>query len=320
MTDAATRPRLPGIDVLRGAAVGAMIVYHFAWDLRFFGLIATDIINHPFWMAFARSIAGTFLLLSGVSLALMARGGREVGFDQGFLRRLGVIGGAALLVTIATWIAFPQSFIFFGILHCIAFSSLLALPFLRLPPPAAGLAGALILALPFLFTHPVFDAPLLQWIGLGTRMPLTNDYVPVFPWSGLALLGVALGKLIAARPPGWLAAAPGKALGLIGRAGRWSLPIYLVHQPVLMAILYLAALGLSPAGSADGDTLEFRRACQESCRQSGGDGPMCERYCACAESDIKKAELWTPLLRNGLTTRQQSQINAITDACHARAW
>jgi uncharacterized membrane protein len=316
MTDAASRQRLPGIDVLRGAAVAAMIVYHFAWDLRFFGLIATDIINHPAWMGFARSIAGTFLLLSGVSLALMARGG----FDRGtFLRRLGVIGGAALLVTIATWIAFPQSFIFFGILHCIAFSSVLALPFLRLPPLAAGLAGAAIVALPFVVAHPVFDAPLLQWIGLGTRLPMTNDYVPVFPWSGLALVGVALGRLIAERPPGWLAAAPGQALGFVARAGRWSLPVYLIHQPVLMAILYLAALGLSPSGIADGNTLEFRRACQDSCRQTGSDAPICERYCACAETDIKKAELWTPLLRNGLTTRQQSQVNAITDACYARA-
>jgi uncharacterized membrane protein len=316
MTDAATRPRLPGIDVLRGIAVAAMIVYHFAWDLRFFGLIATDIVNHPGWMAFARAIAGTFLLLSGVSLALMARRA----FDRtAFLRRLGLIGGAAALVTLATWIAMPNAFIFFGILHCIAVSSVLALPFLRLPPAATALAAAAIFALPYFFWHPVFDTPLLQWLGLGTRLPQTNDYVPLFPWFGVALAGVALGRVIGAAPPGVLAAEPAPALKPVAKAGRWSLPIYLIHQPVLLAILYLAALGLTPSGSADTTTLEFRRACRETCRQTGGEAGLCERYCACAEEDIRKAELWTPLLRNALDARQQSRISTITEACEARA-
>ncbi len=73
----AARQRLPGIDILRGVAVAAMIIYHFAWDLRFFGLIQTEIVSHPLWMAFARAVAGSFLILSGVSLALMARDGLD---------------------------------------------------------------------------------------------------------------------------------------------------------------------------------------------------------------------------------------------------
>lgn len=315
MTEA-PRQRLPGIDILRGAAVAAMILYHFAWDLRFFGLIATDIVSHPFWMAFARTIAGTFLFLSGVSLALMARDGLD---RDAFLRRFALIAGAALLVTLATWLALPQGFIFFGILHCIAVSSLVALPLLRLPLPFVVAAAAAILATPLLFSHPLFDAPLLQWLGLGTRTPVANDYVPVFPWTGLALLGVAAGRRIAADPPAWLGLRPTGAMNLVAEAGRRSLPIYLVHQPVLMAALYLASLGLAPSNAIDATTREFRSSCASSCRQAGGGQELCSRYCACAETEIKQAELWTPLMRNALTARQQQQIAGITETCEVRS-
>ena len=107
-----------------------MIVYHFSWDLSFLQLIATNILQVPAWRWFARGIAGSFLILAGFGLTLAhARGFRRAPF----LRRLMKVGGAALAVTLVTYFAFPESYIFFGILHCIAVSSVLALPFLRLP-------------------------------------------------------------------------------------------------------------------------------------------------------------------------------------------
>jgi uncharacterized membrane protein len=307
--------RLPGIDVLRGIAVAAMIIFHFAWDLRFFGFIETNISQHPFWANFARAIAGSFLILSGISLVLLTRDG----FDpKKFLRRLGVIGGAALLVTIVTFFWMTQAFIFFGILHCIALSSVLALPFLRLPVVVTAGAAAAVFVLPFVFTHPVFDMPWLQWLGLGTRLPVTNDYVPVFPWFALALAGVAIGRMIAAAPPAWLQDKPEGALAFTAEAGRWSLPIYLLHQPVLMALVGAASLAI-PASGPDRNTVEFRQACQASCVKAGETVEMCQRYCTCSEGDIRKAELWTPLLRNNLTARQQQQVTAITERCQASA-
>jgi uncharacterized membrane protein len=315
MNEAGSHARLPGIDVLRGVAVAAMIVYHFTWDLRYFGLIQTDVVNHPFWHNFARAIAGSFLLLSGLSLALMTQGG----FDRTkFLRRFGIIAGAALLVTVATYLAMPNAFVFFGVLHCIALSSLLALPFLRLPVIVTAAVALIVFALPFLFTHAAFDAPLLQWIGLGTLVPITNDYVPLFPWFAVALAGVAIGKLIAAASPAWLKGEPAGAMAVTARAGRLSLPIYLIHQPILMALVGAASLAM-PLSGPDKNTLDFRAACFDSCRKAGGAADFCPRYCACSEDDIKKAELWTPLMRNGLTTRQQTQVTAITEACQARA-
>ncbi len=310
-----SNPRLPGIDVLRGLAVIAMIAYHAAWDLKFFGLIETDIIRHPFWSNFARTIAGSFLLLSGISLVLLTRNG----FDRSrFLKRLALIGGAAVLVTAATVLTTPNAFIFFGILHSIALSSVLALPFLRLPVPVTASVALMVFSLPFMFTNAMFDQPLLQWIGLGTRVPVTNDYVPLFPWLALALAGVVIGKGIAAAPPAWLSAEPKGANAFIARSGRASLPIYLLHQPVLMALIGAVSLAM-PASGPDKVTVEFRQACQQSCLKAGETAGVCTTYCTCSEADIRKAELWTPLLRNNLTARQQQQVTAITEQCQAKA-
>src|SRR5687768_1672935 len=81
-------PRLPLIDAARGAAILAMVVYHFSWDLRFFGFIAADVAGGLGWRVFARLIAGAFLFLVGVSLVLATQGG----FDRArYLRRLGII-------------------------------------------------------------------------------------------------------------------------------------------------------------------------------------------------------------------------------------
>ena len=185
-----TRPRWPAIDVARGVAIAAMVVYHFAWDLSFVRLIATDIVGHPAWQLFARTIAASFLVLVGIGLALGHGDGVRW---RSYLRRLAVITGAALAITLVTRFAFPDEYIFFGILHCIALSSLLALPFLRAPTAVLAVAAAFCFAAPFLFTAPALDEPYLDWLGLGSSAPVTNDYVPVFPWFGWVLVGLAGG-------------------------------------------------------------------------------------------------------------------------------
>jgi uncharacterized membrane protein len=317
MSDTPTLPRhrLQGLDVLRGIAVCAMILYHFTWDLKFFRFIEIDVVNHWFWAGFARAIAGSFLLISGVSLALAAADGLD---RAKFLRRLAVVGGAAALVTVGTWMSMPDAFIFFGILHCIALGSVLALPFLRLPVWLTAAVATLVFALPYAFTHPLFNQSLLRWIGLGTIPPITNDYVPLFPWFALVLAGVVLGRLISAAPPRALMVHPGKSLDWIGRAGRYSLPIYLVHQPVLLAFLGALAIA-TPTAEPDRVTRDFRIACEDSCAKAGGEAAFCMRYCTCAEADIRKAELWKPLIASQLTTAQSERLKVITDQCTAAA-
>ena len=126
----AREPRIAAIDIARGLALVAMAVYHFAWDLEFFGYAVPGTTLQPEWKYFARAIASSFLMLVGISLVL----GHQHGLNmRAFGIRLSKVALAAGLISLVTWVAMPGGFIFFGILHSIALGSVLALAFLKLP-------------------------------------------------------------------------------------------------------------------------------------------------------------------------------------------
>ncbi|WP_158626051.1 heparan-alpha-glucosaminide N-acetyltransferase [Arsenicitalea aurantiaca] len=311
--DLAPTPRVGLIDALRGAAITGMIVYHLAWDLSYFWFIAVDVSTDPGWVAFARLLVGIFLFLVGASLVLAH--GRGIRW-RAFFKRFAMLVGAALLISIATFVIFPQSFVFFGILHAIALLSLLALPFLRAHPGIVlGLAVASI-ALPFLFRDAAFDTKWLAWIGLWEEVPVTNDLVPVFPWFGVVLLGVlatraalATGfaeRLARVRPSG-----PAfKGLVLLGR---WSLVIYLIHQPILLGILYPAAQVLAPA--AGRQEAEFLTSCEASCAATRGDAVACAAYCGCSLQTVIEDDLWAAIAIDNPGDEQTAALGRITGQC-----
>ncbi|WP_201864527.1 DUF1624 domain-containing protein [Microvirga soli] len=300
------------IDVARGLAILAMIVYHFSWDLSFLQLIETNILQVPAWRWFARCIAGSFLMLSGLGLVLA----HAKGFHGGaFLKRLLKVGGAALAVTIATYFAFPDSYIFFGILHCIAVSGVLALPFLRLHPIVTLAAGILCLVAPHLLTSPALDAPWLDWLGLGAADPVTNDYVPIFPWFGLVLLGVAAGRLLLARQE-TMSLAGWRSKGLSSRlliwAGRKSLPIYLTHQIILLAILYGVLQIVGPNRMAEAQP--FMIQCEATCLQNA-QPQTCRTLCSCTVETLRQTDLWQKVLNNTTTPEDQTRISRAAQQC-----
>ena len=100
------------------------------------------------------------------------------------------------------------------------------------------------LVLPWLVQHPFFDTPFTNWVGLVTRKPVTEDYVPVLPWLGVMLWGLAAGQWLLAHRPGVLAGAVPAVLRPLALLGRWPLSFYMLHQPVFIgAILGGRALG-----------------------------------------------------------------------------
>jgi uncharacterized membrane protein len=314
--------RIAALDLLRGLAILAMIAYHLIWDLAFFGLIGPATQRHPLlWLAGA-VIAASFLAISGMALSLLhATAGAARDFRERFLRRLAIVGGAALLVTLGTILAMGDAFVRFGILHCIALSSLLALPFLAMPRWVAAVAAIVLWVLPPLTGWPAFGADWLSWTGLGDRVPPTVDHVPVAPFGGFVLAGVAIAPWLAPRLAAWPSGP--RAIGLLGR---WSLPIYLIHQPILFAVLWLAttlgaAMAPSPAGlqpATDLDTREFRRTCRESCRQAGSTAEICERTCGCVERDLRAQDLWRVLMASESGARDP-RVQAVVQACSRAA-
>jgi len=238
---------------MRGLALVWMAIFHFCFDLSHFGLIEADFYRDPLWTVQRTCILSLFLLCAGAGQAV-ATAQRQTW--QRFWRRWAQVAGCALLVSVATYFMFGPRFIYFGVLHGMAVMLIVA----RLSAPLGKWLwplGAVALALPWLFQHPLFDSPWLNWTGLVTHKPATEDHVPLLPWLGVMWWGMGLTQWLLRQGPAWLQGRshsddnsgkgrrPGLSLtGALAGLGRWSLSFYMLHQPVLMGAL-LAWMWLS---------------------------------------------------------------------------
>lgn len=223
---AAPPQRVAWIDRARGVALVAMIVYHASYDLALFGVVEWRVSSAPAWRGFAMLIAASFIALSGLSLALSARGGIRW---TAFLRRLILLVAAAAAVTAGTWFAMGTP-VTFGILHAIALFSVLALPFLRAPSWVPAVLAVAVFLVPFAVQSEAFSTPLLYPLGLDPTPIPSFDYEPIFPWFAAMLAGIAATPFLPT-------ARSGAAGDVLARMGRHSLAIYLLHQPILFGLL-----------------------------------------------------------------------------------
>jgi uncharacterized membrane protein len=242
------RERFWEIDALRGIAVVAMVLYHFSYDLAYFGLFDVGFFRSGLGLNTGRMIGGSFIFLAGLSLTLSygrATVARPLGgklFRKYLARGLRIIS-YGLVITLLTWIFLPNEMIVFGILHLIGASIILAYPFLTLKLPNVVL-GAACIAVGFLLRGLDVDSPWLVWLGTDPTFFML-DYWPIFPWFGVILFGVAAGNALygdrrkQAAPP----TPRPQAVRPLAFLGRHSLVVYLVHQPVLLAALILLGVG-----------------------------------------------------------------------------
>jgi uncharacterized membrane protein len=233
------------VDALRGVAILTMVIYHFVFDLTFFGYYGVNVFTGG-WRIFGRIPAVLFLLLVGVSLAIAesrARASSKKVPTPIYVTRGLKIFAWGLVITIASWLYLGQPVILFGILHLIGAATILAIPFLRRQHPYAWLfLSIVIIAAGIRLNANPVETPWLMVFGLVPARLYQLDYFPLLPWFGVVLAGVALGQIFfpAGRRrfelPDW-----GDCPGLrqLSWAGERSLLIYLLHQPILFALLYL---------------------------------------------------------------------------------
>lgn len=303
----AQRPRYPLIDAARGVAIIAMVVFHVAWDLYFLGFSVIDISTDPVWTAFQKTIVTSFLALAGVSLWFGH--GRGIRW-RSIWRREAILVAAALAVSAGTWLAFGDYFAFFGVLHAIALFSLLALPFLRVKPLVTAAIGVAVIIAPLLVTHPLMRERWLAWIGFWPLSPSTADIVPVFPWFGVVLLGLAAAKALDGRSF-WTLSAP-RWLAIMGR---WSLVIYLLHQPLLYGGLYGLSL-LMPPPNVERQAEDFVQSCRTTRLETSSDALAAERYCGCALEQVATDNMWEMLTRER-TAQEETELQAMMGLCEA---
>ncbi len=281
----ANRQRRQAIDVYRGVAIVAMAAYHATWDLNYYRIIEVGIGVDAQWFTIQRSILTAFLLLVGAGLWLAHKNGIDW---RKFWRREAILVAAALGVSAVTWFQFGDYFAYFGVLHAIALSSLLALPLVRAPLWAAIGVAIGVLFLPAVFSSELFNTRWLAWIGFFTAVPETADLVPMFPWFGVVLLGL-IGMRLGEAAPAFTWSSRAIWARTLAWIGRWSLIIYLVHQPLLFGIITPIAGWIDEAQRAKFDA--FAMSCEASCGEAN-DGPYCKRYCSCALDVMIRDNLW----------------------------
>jgi uncharacterized membrane protein len=241
MNKAGGAQRIWEVDFLRGLSIILMVGYHLLFDLgEFRGLksflgFSTDLAS-PAWTAAQLFFAALFVILSGISSTLSRSNVRRG------LRLLAV----SLLVTVATYLFDPASAVWFGILQCLAVSILVYGAVFGKARPAACVAwGALVVglaaALPAVKKALVVRFDWLLPFGIHSPSFSSFDYFPLIPWLGVFLIGAALGKSVYSAGRSLLAWR--LPVTFVNVAGRHSLLIYIVHQPVIMGILYLLGHG-----------------------------------------------------------------------------
>jgi len=222
-----TSTRDSALDLMRGIAIIMMIAFHFIYDLNSFGFSQIPLFTH--WAGIAWRCLIVFLFLSAVGISLVIAHGEGIKFKK-FLKRLMYLGIAALFISAGTYVMFPDGWVYFGILHLIWFSTIIAISFINLPKTSLLIAALILVG-------SIFDQPNLSFISylLEPYLPLGSvDYYPLFPWLSFVFIGIYLGhnpyyqKIFIFR------------LNWLEVIGKHALIIYLTHQIVLFSIVSLA--------------------------------------------------------------------------------
>lgn len=231
------------IDTVRGIAVILMIISNYAFALSFLNIYTVGG-GQLFWLFFPRLIAGIFIFLVGVSLTISYsrvkhKTKREL-YKKYFFRGLKIFG-YGLIITLVTWLYLKEGFVVFGILHFIGISIILS--YLFLPHRLFNFLLGIALILTGFFLYSLrFNFPWLLWLGFIPINFSSIDYFPILPWFGITLIGIAFGNLF--YPNGirrFRIFDRSKSLFIkpFSFLGRNSLLIYLIHQLVLIAVLYI---------------------------------------------------------------------------------
>ena len=235
------------LDGLRGLSIINMVAFHFLYDYYVICGRNTNWWRLPAVRIWQSYICMSFILLSGFVWKL----GRRSNLKRGIF--LNVCG---LVVSLVTLLAVPDDVIWFGILNFIGCAVLLMIPldkFLKKIPAALGIGLSLVLFV--LFYHVqngylslgktvtvelpdlLYHIKVLTPFGFPYPEFYSSDYFPMLPWIFLYILGYYLEEIFE-RQELWKQVARCR-IPVLSWLGQKSIWIYLIHQPVCMAVCML---------------------------------------------------------------------------------
>jgi uncharacterized membrane protein len=233
------------VDAARGVAIIMMVIYHTTYDLDALGGYDVDATS-GYWALFADATAGLFLFLVGVSLAISRARTSLTGwrlFGKYLARGLRILAYGMVLTGV--FLVLQMGVVAFGILHLIGVSIILAYPFLQLRFTNLVLGCLIFVAGQYVLAQDLISQN--YWLlpfGVIPEGVIMPDYRPLLPWFGVVLIGLFFGNVVygdGRRPTITGDKAPVLARPLLP-LGRNSLFIYLIHQPIIVALLAAAGI------------------------------------------------------------------------------
>ena len=239
------------LDFLRGIALLMMLFMHLSWDVRYeFGVDFFSYLEKGWFWSFVHPIIVVlFVSVSGICCTL-SRNNIKRG-----LKLLGATSVLTLVTLAITLIVHIECLIIFNVLAVLTCGVFLyvLISFIENKTKAnanavnviMGLAGLYIVICGCNIHYMDYSTDSLIFLPVGFEIkgsPWMADYMPLFPWLGVFLIGCVIGR-ICYKDKKTLFAGRGKVMTAIARPvefiGRHSLIIYLVHQPVVYAVLFL---------------------------------------------------------------------------------
>jgi uncharacterized membrane protein len=221
--------RLTELDVLRGIALVLMVYFHLIWSMH--ELFGYQVV-YSSWINFyiGKISAILFILVSGIVFS----------FSSSWLKRFLLLASISVGITLVTYLFDHTAFVKFGILHFLALSSIVAVLFKNMNKYLLLLIWITVLFTWFLIPYVHVQSDFLFFLWFVNSSFQSTDYYPLLPRFGLYLLGMGLAKLLYTNRKNLFGSffnfAP------LEFVGRNTLLIYLIHQPIIIFVLYIISL------------------------------------------------------------------------------
>lgn len=242
------------LDLLRGVAMIFVIFMHISWDLRYmFGIADCKYLDapwfeglmHPFFLVIFVGVSG---ICCTFSRSNVKRG----------IKLISVALALTLGTSIATYFFNADCLIIFNVLHLLSCGIFIyaLVEFVerkcsispKLTNFLLGMIGsfAIIMGDTISNFNGTVNSPILIPTGIIMKCtPNMADYMPLFPWIGVFMVGALVGR-VAYKDKKTVMPYKNNVTRKITAPfefiGRHSLVIYIVHQPIVIGLCYLLSL------------------------------------------------------------------------------
>ncbi|MGN0317870.1 MAG: heparan-alpha-glucosaminide N-acetyltransferase [Candidatus Fimousia sp.] len=238
------------IDGFRGVAIISMIIFHFLYDVNEVFGVNTGWYENTNIHIWQQSICWSFIIISGFVWQL----GIKSNIKRGVI--LNICG---IVITLVTTVFTPSQIVWFGILNFMGCASLIMIPLNRIAGKISSLLGMILSMSIFVICRNItegiigiknifvielpdwlYESKILTPLGFPFRGFTSSDYFPVLPWLALFLFGYYLYSY--ANRTGKLGEYAYRNIPVLTQIGQKSIWIYLLHQPICMAVCEIILL------------------------------------------------------------------------------